>query len=399
MKTRFLLIACSLFLIGKCAFAQSIQDLRTEKERTAKEIALTKELLRQAEKNAKSSSNKLFILNKNIMLRTKLIDMMNKEIEVLDGFIDDNRCFIIGLRKDLEKLRQDYARTIQFAQKNRKSQDKFLFLLSAKDFNQAYKRLIYMRQYANYREKQADHIKAVFHLINVQLRDLASRRLQKDKLMRGKENERKELNNEKRIQSEYLRGVKHEQQGLRSKLREKMRVQQQLQREIERLIAEEARKSREKGGSGQFSLSPEQKVISGNFEKNRGRLPWPIERGVISDYFGEHEHPLMKGVMVRNNGLDFSTSRGARARAVFEGEVSRIVAIPGGNMAVIIRHGRYLTVYSNLRDVSVRVGQKVRIKEDLGTIYTDPADDNRTILKFQIWKESSKLDPGSWVTR
>lgn len=397
MNSRFLLIIFSfLFLYNSTSAQQSIQDLRLQKERTTKEIALTQELIRQAQRSARTSSRSLAIINRNIMLRTNLINMMNSEINVLDGFINDNRCFIDGLRKDLVKLRADYARTIQMAQLNRKSQDKLLFLLSAKDFNQAYKRLIYMRQYTTFRQKQADHIKAVFHLINVKLRDLAAKRLQKDNLMKGKEHEKQQLNEEKRIQATYLRQTKREQQSLQHKLRDRIRTQSQIQRQIERLIAEEARKATRKG-STLFETSPENKIISGNFERNKGRLPWPVERGVISESFGNHE--LMKGVTVRNNGIDFTTPHGGKARSVFEGEVSRVIAIPGGNMAVIIRHGKYMTVYSNLQNVFVHAGQKVRTKEDIGVIYTDPNNENKTILKFQIWRETTKLNPEGWVAR
>ena len=173
-----------------------------------------------------------------------------------------------------------------------------------------------------------------------------------------------------------------------------------MQQEIERVIADEAKKANRKVSKDSgLALTPEEKVLSGDFSNNRGKFPWPVQRGLITDHFGEHAHAVLKYVLVRNSGIDITTQANAKARAIFKGEVTKIVAIPGGNMAVIIRHGNYLTVYSNLSNVFVSAGQKVDIKEEIGSIFTDQDDDNKTVLKFQLWRESTKLDPEDWLSR
>ena len=148
-----------------------------------------------------------------------------------------------------------------------------------------------------------------------------------------------------------------------------------------------------------MSLTPAEKVLSGDFSNNRGKFPWPVQRGVITDHFGDHPHAVLKYVVVRNSGIDITTQANAKARAIFKGEVTKVVAIPGANFAVIIRHGNYLTVYSNLSDVFVKAGQSVEIKDEIGSIFTDQNDDNKTVLKFQLWRESTKLDPEDWLIR
>jgi septal ring factor EnvC (AmiA/AmiB activator) len=206
------------------------------------------------------------------------------------------------------------------------------------------------------------------------------------------------LNQEKSTQSSELQELQKQKSSLQKTLQQQRRVEQQLEREIQAIIEEEASKNREAGGSG-FALTPEQKLIGDNFEQNKRRLPWPLERGVIVEHFGVHQHPVLTNVQVQNNGINIATDVGAEVRAVFNGEVSRVFGISGGNTAVIIRHGTYLSVYSNLREVVVKKGDKVSTKQAIGTVYTDTKDGNKSILKFQIWKESTKLNPEDWIGR
>jgi len=216
--------------------------------------------------------------------------------------------------------------------------------------------------------------------------------------MNEKEQERQKLQSEKQQQNSVVQKLQSQQRDLRNKLNQQRQVEQQLEREIQRIIEEEARKAGKTGQSG-FALTPEQKLVGANFEQNKRRLPWPVERGVITEQFGVHPHPVLKNVTVRNNGVNIATQPGSKARAVFNGEVSRVFGITGGNMAVIIRHGQYLSVYSNLVDVTVKKGDKVNIRQQIGTVFTDTSDGNKAILKFQIWQESQKLDPEEWLSR
>lgn len=405
----FILISAFLFL-SILANSQSLEELRKKKEKTNEQIKYTTKLLEEAKKNQKQTLNKYKILNKQIELRTTLITGINSEVGVLAEFIDQNAWLVSSLNSDLEGLKKEYAGMIQFAQRNQSNYDKLLFVLSSNSFNQAYKRLMYLRQYAEYRKKQAELIQWIRDLIQVKVGRLQQQRTEKETLLEAKKREADQLNKEKKLQGKNLTTLQQKQKEFEKKLREQQKIEAQLSNEIQKIIEEEVRKSRERAKekekqtgkpsvSKKYEMTPEEKLASGQFEQNKHRLPWPVERGVITDHFGVHEHPVLKNIQVKNNGVDISTAQGVKARAVFAGEVSRVFMVSGGNWAVIIRHGKYLTVYSNLVNVQVKQGEKVSLKQTIGTIGTDTEDESKTVLKFQIWRENEKLDPEGWIAR
>jgi murein hydrolase activator len=392
------LIALFFVLAGvTSASAQSLSELRKKKQKTAEEIKYTNQLLEETSKHAQTSLNRLALLNRQIRLRAQLIVEINGEIAYLDSSISDNAYVVNSLTSDLKKIRDNYAQMIRYARRNADANSKLLFLLSAEDFNQAYKRFLYLRQYADYRKKQVEAIVAVKDILDSKLADLEKRRKEKEEMLGQKRDESNQIRQQKSQQNQYYDDLQKKQRDLKKKLEQQRKVEQRLQNEIERIIAEEAKKSAAKNKKG-ISLTPAEKELSDDFGKNKGRFPWPVDRGLITEEFGEHPHPVLKRVMVRNNGIDITTSVGEKARTIFRGTVSRVVAIPGGNMAVIIRHGNYLTVYSNLSDVFVRAGQKVETKQEIGKIYTDPGD-NKTVLKFQLWHENKKQNPEDWIVK
>lgn len=396
---RFCLIFSVLFLLSALANAQSLDELRKKKEKTNEQIKYTTRLLEEARKNEKQTLNKYKILNKQIELRTNLITGINSEVGVLGEFIDQNAWLVNSLNTDLEELKKEYANLILFAQKNQTNYSKVLFVLSSNSFNQAYKRLMYLKQYTEYRKKQAELIQWIRDLIQVKVKNLERQKTEKETLLQAKKREADQLNKEKKQQGQYLTSLQKKQKEFERKLREQQKIEAQLSREIQRIIDEEVNKAKQSGKAG-YEMTPEQKLVSGQFEQNKRRLPWPVDRGVITDHFGVHEHPVLKNIQVRNNGIDISTAEGAKARSVFAGEVSRVFTVTGGNWAVIIRHGKYLSVYSNLVNVQVKAGDKVSVKQILGTIGTDDSgDDNKTVLKFQIWKENVKMNPEEWIAR
>jgi septal ring factor EnvC (AmiA/AmiB activator) len=381
---------------------QSLDELRKKKQKTNEQIKYTTRLLEEAKKNEKKTLNKYNILNKQIELRTSLISGINSEVGVLVDFIDQNAWLVNSLNADLEELKKEYANMIVFAQKNQTNYSKFLFVLSSNSFNQAYKRLMYLKQYTEYRKKQAELIQWMRDLIQLKVKNLERQRSEKENLLQAKKQEANQLNQEKKQQGQYLTSLQQKQKEFEKKLREQQRIDVQLSREIQKIIEEEIQKAKQKAketGKTSYEMTPEEKLASGQFEQNKRRLPWPVERGVITDHFGVHQHPVLKNIQVKNNGVDISTAQGAKARAVFAGEVSRVFVVTGGNYAVIIRHGKYLTVYSNLVNVQVKSGDKVAIKQTIGTIGTDNDDEGKTVLKFQIWKENIKLDPEDWIAR
>lgn len=388
------LIGCFIVCLTGSVFSQSINDLRKQKSTTIKQINYTSKLLKTTARNARQSVGKLTLLQKQIELRNQLITDLNDELYILEQMIGNNQFLVSALNDDLIQIRSEYAAMIRQAQRNRNTYNKLLFILSADDFNQAYKRMIYLKQYTGLRKRQIEQIHAVNEVLKGRLNVLEKQQGEKKLLLSQKREENNKLSLEKLDQSQLLFKLQKKQRVLKKRLGKQQRAARKLEKEIQRLIAEEIRKSKLKG---KRELSSEQKLLAGDFAKNKGRLPWPVAKGVIIDKFGEHTHPVLKHVKIKNNGIDIATSADQKARAIFKGVVSRVIAIPGANIAVIIQHGSFLTVYSNLTNVQVTKGDKVNTEQVIGSIYTDSSGTGKTILKFQVWKDNVKLNPEFWI--
>jgi murein hydrolase activator len=379
-------------------FSQSIDELQKKKQEAENEIKYTTKLLSEVQKNQKLSLNRLQLLNRQIEQRNAVISTINSEINLYQQLIDNNTLAIRIMTDDIKNLKKEYAELIRSAYRNRNAYDQVLFLLSAENANQAYRRYLYMRHYTTFRQGQAEIIEAIQEVLNIKAENLEQQKLIKIQLVSDTKKEAQQLSQEKTQKNSEVQKLQREQQDLRKKLQQQRDIEQRLEREIQKIIEEEARKSKAAGTTG-FSLTPEQKLVGDNFAQNKKRLPWPVERGVITEHFGINQHPVLANVQTRNNGISIATEAGAKVRAIFNGEVSRVFGIAGGNTAVIIRHGKYLTVYSNLREVTVKMGDKVTTKQTIGTVFTDAEDGNKSILKFQIWLENQKLNPEDWIGR
>ena len=395
---RTLALAGIFILIQTVCFAQSLTDLQQKKQNAAREITYTSNLLNQAQQEEKASLNRLRLINNTISQRNILISSLSEELSVYQEFIDNNIMVVRMLSEDIEEIKKEYAALIRLAYKNKNAVNELMFLLSAENFNQAYRRLVYMRRYTSYRKKQADAIFMIQSLLNEKIKELEELRDTRRRLIEETREETVKLAIEKTRQNAEINELKQQQQDLRQKLAQQRQIEQQLEREIQQMIEEQAR-GRNDAGEPAYELTPEQKLTGTNFEQNKRRLPWPVERGVITEHFGIHQHPVLSNVQVRNNGINIATEIGANVRAVFDGEVTRVFGITGGNTAVIIRHGKYLSVYSNLREVTVKKGDKVKAKQTIGTVYSDFDEAGKSILKFQIWRESQKLNPEEWIVR
>lgn len=394
------LLFLMLILTGFQCLAQSLEELRKKKQNTAQEIHNTNALLDQVDENHKATLGKLRLINRQIEQRNRLISTMSSEVSLLQSLIDDNIQVIDMLSSDLQKIKSDYMQMVQFAWKNRYANDKILFFLSADNFNQAFRRLIYIRRFTEYRRKQAEIITSIQNILHKKTKDLEIQQFSRKGLISEQQQESRKLTVQKKEQNQVSQQLQKQKTELNKKLAQQRRIELQLEQEIQKIIEETARKSIKTGKTGAGAdMTPEQKLAGTNFEQNRKRLPWPVEKGVITEPFGVHAHPVLTHVTVNNNGVTITTEAGALARAVFNGEVSRVFGITGGNMAVILRHGQFLTVYSNLVNVTVKKGDKVDIKQNLGTVYTDQSEGNKGILKFQIWKENQKLNPEEWLAR
>ncbi len=397
MKT-LIITSLILFITHMACYSQSLSDLQVKKQEAAAEIEITTKLLNETQKSEKASLSRLRLLNNQIEQRNLIINNTRQEIDVYRESINNNMLAIDMLANDIKNLKEEYAEIIRSAYRNKNANDNIMFLLSADDFNQAYKRYLYLKQYTNLRKKQAETIESVQSVLNDNIRRLEQQKLTREQLISETKTETEKLNIEKQQQNEELQKLQKQQSSLRQKLNQQRQIEKQLEDEIQRIIAEETSKNTNTESPG-FALTPEQKLVGDNFEQNKSLLPWPVERGIITEHFGIHSHPVLKNVQIRNNGINIATEIGSKVRAVFNGEVTRVFGITGGNTAVIVRHGNYLSVYSNLKEVIVKTGDKVETKQNIGTVFTDVEDGNKSVLKFQIWRENQKLDPEAWIVK
>jgi septal ring factor EnvC (AmiA/AmiB activator) len=378
------------------AVSQSREELENKKKKNEEEIEEASSLLEETRKSRKINVKQVRLLEKRIDLRNNLINSIQDEIEMINDEIEGKNYLIDQMESDLEELRKDYENIIIHAYRNRGKYSQVMYFFAAENFNQAYKRLRYIQQFTELRKNQAILIKQMQNDMVEEINTLESIKEEKNSLISDKQNENRKLINEKSQKDRMVAGLLRQERQLRQEIREKQRIAEQLSKEIAEIIEAEMRKNSEMNMYRQ--LTPEEKLISDSFSENKGRLPWPTSRGVITGKFGLHQHAVLRGITIQNNGIDIATVEGAEARAIFEGVVSKIFAILGGNYAVIVRHGNFLTVYQNLIDVTVKKGDKVEVKQKLGTVYTDK-ESNITELHIEIWHELDKQNPEDWLSK
>ncbi|PKQ63538.1 hypothetical protein BZG02_09200 [Labilibaculum filiforme] len=398
-KIVYLVIAL-LFLVSVDAFSQhDLSTLKKRKDQNAKDIAYTNTLLSNTLKNKNVTLGQLNILTQRIKSREALIQSIENEITFMDAQIVTINSDVKELEEDLVKLKLQYAKVIQYAYKQRNSHEKLMFLLSSKDFNQAYKRYKYLQQFSEYSREQGKLIGSKRETLNSNLLQLKTTKSEKVVLLTDKTKENQSLAAEKSQQSEIVSKLKQREKQLRDDLKTQQDYTKKLEKEIQRIIESQAKLAAKKNnGEGKFGLTPEEKILSDSFDQNKGKLPWPTKTGFISEKFGEHKHAVLKHVNVRNDGINITTDSNAECRSIFKGEVTHILSMPGLNNVIIIRHGEFFSVYSNLSTVNVKKGDTVTSKEKIGVVYTDQAQ-SQTVLKFQLWKGSTKLDPALWLYR
>jgi len=396
MRVLFISIIIVLLSISN-AFSQSKKQLVRKKKKAEKELHYVSKLLTKTKKTKEVSYNQLLLIKKKMKLRQEIINNIASQIALLKQQIQDNNKVIESLESDLVKIKEDYAKTIVFAYKHRNKNDFLLFIFSAESFNQSYKRLKYIQQYTQYQKKQAEKIRTTQKVLAERIQKIEAQKAEEEKLLSLHQEETKLLISEKQERENVLLSLQSKEEMLKKKLRIYQRKVQQIQNAITAYIRREARKNRSKNKKSSFdALTPEQKLISTKFGENKGRLPWPVKRGVITYNYGLHKHPVLKEVTEKKNGIGIATTEGSFARAVFDGTVTNILPLSTNNYAIIIKHGEYLSVYVNIRQIMVSVGQKVKAKQELGVIYTK---DHKTVLELQIWKGAKLQDPKYWISR
>ena len=397
----FLLCVLSLLILASTdSFSQAkISTLKKQKEQNEKDIAYTNTLLKKTLRNKQTSLGHLSLLNQRIKSRQALIKSIEGEISYIGNQIYQTNLEVKDLERELEKLKKQYEKVILYAYKQKNSYEKLMFLLSSKDFNQAYKRYKYLQQFSEYSRKQGKAIGSKKDTLDAKLVRLNQVKEEKEALLAQKTKENAKLNQEKSQQSELVQKLKKREKQLRDDLKKQKKQSQKLEKEIQRIIEKQARlASRKKSISGKYALTPEEKTLSESFGQNKGKLPWPTKTGFISERFGEHPHPVLKHVTVRNDGINITTESKSDCRSIFKGEVTHILSMPGLNNVVIIRHGEFFSVYSNLASVIVKKGDLVDSKQKIGVVFTDDSQ-SQTVLKFQLWKGSTKLNPTQWLYR
>ncbi|MGM9806332.1 MAG: murein hydrolase activator EnvC family protein [Candidatus Aphodosoma sp.] len=391
----------ALLLCTATVQAQSIKELEAKKKKTLEELALTNKMLGETQKNKKGTENKITLLKRSIRQSSEYINTLNGEIRILDRDIDSIQNSKKKHEQHLTQLREEYAQTTRAIYNHHKYFSPLLFILSADNFNQAYRRFRYMQQVASNHKMQAKQIESITITLSEQQNRLTENRIQKESAISAKEKEQQKLESQRKEQASQLSSLSKKEKQLKEKQKKQQQQANTLNKKIENMIAAEIKKQEEtahkKTSGSKYQMSKEEKLVAGNFEANKGKLPRPVEKGFISGHFGIQPHPILDKVTINNKGIYLQTPAGTDARAVFEGEVTQCFSVPGSNQSVIVKHGNYRTVYSNLSTIYVKIGDKITTKQKIGKIFTDTENDNKTELYFMLYKDTEIQNPEIWL--
>jgi septal ring factor EnvC (AmiA/AmiB activator) len=413
------IITLIVLLISTLIWSQTDQEkLEQRKAQIQEEIRAQERLLESQNSKQKSVVTVIAQQTEKIKLREKLIFTTEKQSKLLKNDMYLNQLSINKLNRELVVLKEDYTRMIVKSYKSRSEQSRAMFLLSSENFLQAYKRAQYMKQYASYRKMQGEEIKTKSAQLLTFNGQLEVQKTEKQKLIEEQEKERLKLEQDKKEQEILVNSIKKEKKKTLAEIKKKQQESRAIDRQIDKLIREAIIEANKKAAeanrkanpkkvvtaaetkaietSTKIILTPEAKIIADNFKANRGKLPWPVEKGTVYSGFGDQPHPIYKTLTVHNSGVDIATEDGSNARAVFGGIVTKVIVLSPVNKAVFIQHGDYFTVYQNLSSVNVSKGDKVSIKQSLGRIRTN-GDSGKTILKFMILQNTTPNNPSSWL--
>ena len=397
-KRKTVVLFILLLMFTFLASAQSRGELEKQRIQLQEEIMETKDLLFKSQKREKNLLSELNDLNSLIQVRTKLINTIQAETEELSKEIVENEGAVELLQARLEQLKQDYAKMVVQSYKRKAQQSRLMFLLSSENFLQAYKRIEYINQYANYRAKQGEEIKIETLKLENLIDYLKETKITKQELLVINKLEKDSINEEKIAQEQLVKSVKKNEKKYITQINQKQKQERAISKKIELLIRNAIANSNKKSNvkSTGFALTPEAKELEKDFISNKGKLPSPVERGIIVRRYGKQSHPTLKGITIESNGLFYATEKDANARVIFDGRVLAIQVLPGKKKAVLVQHGNYISVYKNLDNVSVQKGDIVRTKQEIGKIHTDKTT-GKTILAFVLFKEIHRQNPEDWV--
>ena len=379
-------MACPVFA------ADSVKDLQKKQRQLQAEIEQTNKMLKQTKKDESATMNKLQLLNQNIKTQKKLIHTLDSEITALNREMKRLSNTRDSLQVILERYKADYAQMVRQSHYARMQQSPLLFLLASDSFQQLARRTRYLQEFAHFRQEQVRRIENTQAEIDTQNELLENNKADKQAALSTRKREQANLQRDERKQKNMLNQLKSKEKDLNKQIKQKQKKVDELNRKIDEMVRKQTEKA------SKTTLTKEQQLIAGGFEANKGRLPWPVEKGMISGHFGKQQHPVYSQVTMDNKGIYIQTTAGTKARAVYKGEVTSCFMV-GGTYAVIVQHGNYRTVYSNLSKLSVKQGDKVDTKQAIGTIFTDPEQDQKTELYFQIYKDKNIQNPELWIAK
>ncbi len=413
MKTRVFLIFTLLFSLALCLQAQGQDRSALEKQRKKLEsdIKRNKELLNKVGEDKKNSLTQLELLLSQIKTRQKIITNITKELSVINAQISENDAIIKALEKDLELLKKEYAEMLYYAYKHNSKYSEVAFIFSAKSLSQAYNRMRYLQRLAEFRLRQAEMIKETQDALAGKLAELNEKKMAQQELLAEQTTQKQTLDSERSQTNAIVGDLQKKERKLTNEIKKYEEQTVALSNKIDELIrleiaaaaaAEAARKKKEADAlknNPNASVKPAPAIdakLSASFGLNKGKLPWPVDNGVITKSFGQHPHPVNNNLLVNNKGIDIKTNANSPVKAVFDGTVASVLYMPGYHQVVLVKHGDFFTVYSKLETVTVKVGDKITAKQVIGTVHTDDAS-SLSELHFELWQGTNNLNPALWI--
>lgn len=390
---RFLVAVVIFMSLHYISVCQTRRDLEEQRKKALEEITYVDNLLKETAREKNENLNDLKIIGRKLNLRESILKGLQDEISLLADRLALNTLALYMMEEDLLVLRRDYEKAVLGSYRSAKGNFEVAYILSASDFNQGYKRLKYLQQITKFRRQEAEIIQELKGEIEISKRKMEQDMDRISELKAREEQQKNLLQDEQSRQQKVVRSLSNKEKQLQRELEEKKRIARRIESEISKLLAEERKRS------SASDVTPEMKLISDNFYENKGRLPWPVEKGVISSRFGIHNHPVLKYVKENNSDIEITSSGPTPVKTIFSGTVVRVFSIPGANMSIIIKHGKYFSVYSNLVGVSVKSGDKVETRQVIGNVFNDPDKGNEAVLKFMITEETVNLDPELWISK
>lgn len=398
-KFKYVLVFLALIFSANLFSQNSREVLEARRIQLQKDKEYINALLSNTKRTEKNLLIELLDLNKKIDTREKLISVISKESKELGNEIYENQLEINKNKRDLEALKKDYADMIYKSYKSKSQNSRIMFLLSSENFFQAYKRFQYMKQYTSFRKMQGEEIQVKTFELEALSDSLKVKKDQKQLLLNKQKKEQSVVEKEKKEQEIVLSQVKKKENKYERQIKEFIKEENRINAQIDKIIRDAIAASNNSAGgatSGTFVLTAEAKELASQFASNKGKLPWPVEKGYVSMYFGKQPHPIVTTATIESNGVRITTEEGSKARAVFNGTVLSVQILSGNKKAVLIQHGNYITVYKNLENVTVSTGDKVVTKQEIGTIFTDRVT-GKTIIGFVLSKNTTTEDPSLWI--